>query len=298
MSRNGSGTYTLPAGNPVVTSTTISSTWANNTLADLATAMTGSVASDGQTPITGNLQMGANRITGLADGIASTDAATVSQVTTAVAALGTMSTQNANAVAVTGGIVNGTTIGATTPSSVKTTGLTVTGATSGTLAIAATAIAGTNTATFPAATGTVMVSGNMPVFRVYSNATQSLPSATTTKMVFQVSDFDTATGWNSSTSNYTPNVAGYYQVSLMVRSNTSNSEAQVSVWKNGNSNIGANGTNTSVVAGTAIASGVTAIFYLNGTTDYLTPYVYVGAASTSTTGYQSTYFCGSLIRAA
>jgi len=81
MSRNGSGTYSLPAGNPVVTGTTISSTWANNTLTDIATALTGSLASDGQTPATGNLQLGSNRITGLADGIASTDAATVSQIT-------------------------------------------------------------------------------------------------------------------------------------------------------------------------------------------------------------------------
>ena len=80
MSRNGSGTYTLPAGNPVVTSTTISSTWANNTMTDLATAMTGSLASDGQTTATGNLKMGNNRITGLADGIAASDAATVNQV--------------------------------------------------------------------------------------------------------------------------------------------------------------------------------------------------------------------------
>jgi len=80
MSRNGSGTYTLPAGNPVVTGTTISSTWANNTLTDIATALTGSLASDGQTTATGNLKMGANRITGLADGIASTDAATVNQI--------------------------------------------------------------------------------------------------------------------------------------------------------------------------------------------------------------------------
>jgi len=44
MSRNGSGTYTLPAGNPVVTGTTISSSWANNTLSDIATALTGSIA--------------------------------------------------------------------------------------------------------------------------------------------------------------------------------------------------------------------------------------------------------------
>ena len=63
MSRNGSGTYCLPAGNPVVTGTTISSTWANTTLNDIASALTGSVASDGQTPMTGSLAMGGNNIT-------------------------------------------------------------------------------------------------------------------------------------------------------------------------------------------------------------------------------------------
>jgi hypothetical protein len=80
MSRNGSGTYTLPAGNPVVTGTTISSTWANSTLTNIASALTDSLAADGQTTATGNLKMGNNRITGLADGIASTDAATVNQI--------------------------------------------------------------------------------------------------------------------------------------------------------------------------------------------------------------------------
>jgi hypothetical protein len=105
MSRNGSGTYTLPAGNPVVTSTTIASTWANNTMTDLATALTGSLASDGQTTATGNLKMGNNRITGLANGIASTDAASITQVTTAVA--------------ITGGAIDGTTVGTTTRSTVK-----------------------------------------------------------------------------------------------------------------------------------------------------------------------------------
>jgi len=79
MSRNGSGVYNLPTGNPVVTGTTITSNWANTTLSDLATAMTGSVAADGQTPITGNIQMGGNKITGMANGTALTDAATVGQ---------------------------------------------------------------------------------------------------------------------------------------------------------------------------------------------------------------------------
>lgn len=79
MSRNGSGTYILPVGNPVVTGTTITSNWANTTLSDLATAMTGSIAADGQTPVTGNIQMGGNKITGMANGTALTDAATVGQ---------------------------------------------------------------------------------------------------------------------------------------------------------------------------------------------------------------------------
>ena len=127
MSRNGSGTYTLPAGNPVVTSTTISSTWANNTLTDIATALTGSLAADGQTTATGNLKMGNNRVTGLSDGIASTDGATVSQVAASVAGLGTMSTQNANNVAITGGTINGTTIGATTRADGKFTTLAANG---------------------------------------------------------------------------------------------------------------------------------------------------------------------------
>ena len=62
MSRNGSGTYTLPAGNPVVTGTTISSVWANSTLTDIGNALTQSVATDGQSPMTGPLNMTSNDI--------------------------------------------------------------------------------------------------------------------------------------------------------------------------------------------------------------------------------------------
>ena len=107
MSRNGSGIYSLPTGNPVVTGTTITSNWANTTLSDIATALTGSVSADGQTPMTGNLQMNSFQVTGLGTPSASTDASTKGYVDTAISALGTMSTQNANAVAVTGGAIDG-----------------------------------------------------------------------------------------------------------------------------------------------------------------------------------------------
>jgi hypothetical protein len=83
MSRNGTGTYSLPAGNPVVTGTSISSTWANTTLTDIASALTGSVASDGQTPMTGNLDMNTRKVVSLANGTVSTDAINLGQLTTA-----------------------------------------------------------------------------------------------------------------------------------------------------------------------------------------------------------------------
>lgn len=82
MSRNGSGTYSLPAGNPVVTGTTISSTWANNTLTDIASALTDSVAADGQTPMTGNLDMNTNKIVGLVAGTAAGEAIEFAQFST------------------------------------------------------------------------------------------------------------------------------------------------------------------------------------------------------------------------
>ena len=83
MSRNGSGTYSLPAGNPVVTGTSISSTWANTTLTDIATALTGSLAADGQTTATGALKMGSQKVTGMAAGSVSGDAVEFAQFTAA-----------------------------------------------------------------------------------------------------------------------------------------------------------------------------------------------------------------------
>jgi hypothetical protein len=106
MSRNGSGTYSLPVGNPVITGTTISSTWANNTLTDIANALTGSLAADGQTTASGNLNMGTNKIINLADPTSAQDGATKYYVDQLIAALGTMAYQNADSVAITGGAVS------------------------------------------------------------------------------------------------------------------------------------------------------------------------------------------------
>jgi hypothetical protein len=82
MSRNGSGVYSLPASNPVVTGTTISSTWANTTMSDLAAALTDSVAADGQTPMTGNLDLNTHKVVNLVAGSASGEAVEFAQFKT------------------------------------------------------------------------------------------------------------------------------------------------------------------------------------------------------------------------
>jgi len=62
MSRNGSGIYNLPSGNPVTTGTTITSSWANTTMQNIADGLTQSVSADGQTPMSGALNMATNNI--------------------------------------------------------------------------------------------------------------------------------------------------------------------------------------------------------------------------------------------
>ena len=47
MPRDASGNYTLPAGNPVVTGTTIDSSWANDTMDDIETVLTDSLSRSG-----------------------------------------------------------------------------------------------------------------------------------------------------------------------------------------------------------------------------------------------------------
>ena len=122
MSRNGSGTYTLPAGNPVVTGTTITSTWANTSLSDIAAALTGSVAADGQTPMTGTLNMTNNTIENVSDPTSAQDAATKAYVDLTQTASGITGGTITGAV-LTNDTIDSTPIGNTTRSTVKATTL-------------------------------------------------------------------------------------------------------------------------------------------------------------------------------
>lgn len=80
MARDGSGNYNLPTGQPVTTGTVISSTVHNTFATDVATALTASLAKDGQTTPTANLPMGTFKHTGVGDGTARTHYASLGQV--------------------------------------------------------------------------------------------------------------------------------------------------------------------------------------------------------------------------
>ena len=178
----------------------------------------------------------------------------------------------------------------------------ISGDTSGAITLAAPAVSGTNTATLPAATGTVMVSGNMPAFSAYASGGQSVPNATQTKIQFNNENFDTNNNFDSATNyRFTPTVAGYYQLNAVVSFNggVSAFSAVITLYKNGSSYMsGSLATPVSVSIGAA--SNVSSLVYFNGSTDYAEIYVYQtsGISLGLQAGNAVCQFSGSLVRAA
>jgi hypothetical protein len=81
MPRNGSGVYSPPAANyPAVSGTLITASNRNAVDADLATALTGSIAVNGESVVTANIPMSGNKLTGLGAATARTDAASLANI--------------------------------------------------------------------------------------------------------------------------------------------------------------------------------------------------------------------------
>jgi hypothetical protein len=171
----------------------------------------------------------------------------------------------------------------------------ISGDSSGAITLAAPAVAGTNTATLPAATGTVMVSGNMPAFSAYATSNQSISANTSTKVLFDSKNFDTNN--NFASSRFTPTVAGYYQFIAGVSSTTASTVNPwfINIAKNGAQTL-VNGYVYPLSTGVIQVSG---LLYLNGSTDYVEIYVYQGNMAQTVFGRSDqTYFQGSMVRTA
>jgi len=111
---------------------------------------------------------------------------------------------------------------------------------------------------------------NAPAFSVHiGNTPQSIPSTSWVQVNLDDVKFDSHNAFNTSNSRFTPTVAGYYQVTAYAYFIDAQNASMVRIEKNGTeikrgTRAGSNGTAYS------IASLVTALVYMNGTTDYLT----------------------------
>jgi hypothetical protein len=169
---------------------------------------------------------------------------------------------------------------------------------SGTMTLAGPSTNSNQTVTIPDATGTMMVSGNMPAFSAYNNASQSISNNTLTKVLFQVEDFDTNS--NFASSRFTPTIAGYYQINSGLNfPSSATGIAAVSIYKNGNE--WQSGAQIPLNATYGIRPVVSTVIYFNGSTDYVEIYglqISGGSISIGTNSTIATWFTGSMIRGA
>jgi hypothetical protein len=168
----------------------------------------------------------------------------------------------------------------------------------GSVTIAEPATASNLTATLPAATGTVMVSGNMPAFSAYQAGAQNISNNTLTKITLDTEVFDTNN--NFASGRYTPTVAGYYQISASVTyaAASANGTCQTKISKNGFGDT--NNCLTAAISGQLFGASVSALLYLNGSTDYVE--LYTSQSTGSTVGVFANsafvFMTGSLVRTA
>jgi len=170
------------------------------------------------------------------------------------------------------------------------------GSTSGEITISAPAVAGTNTLTIPAQTGNITVAG--PAFHAYVSSNQTLTSGVWTKAQMDTKAFDTDGEFDATTNyRFTPTVAGYYHFMYGARLYaTSQSTGVVAIYKNGG---GAGGvqSNSNGTLPNYNAKFVSGLVYMNGSTDYVEAYSYIGGTTPSIqAGINTSFFQGYLVR--
>ena len=116
----------------------------------------------------------------------------------------------------------------------------------------------------------------VPAFRAYKGIVdQSLTSSTWTKVTYDTVDFDTNSNFSTSTSRFTPTVAGYYQINVILSTEGAGGLTRFI------SEIYKNGSSYSRFSDLQVTSGTIGrdysgsdIIYFNGTTDYIEIYSY------------------------
>ena len=172
------------------------------------------------------------------------------------------------------------------------------GSTSGSVTLQEPAVAGTTVFTLPAASGEVMVSGNMPAFSAYSSSSLSVSSATWTKLQINTEEYDTASCFNTSNYRFTPNVAGYYHFTGQYDIATGSPTRAIIAIRKNDDTTRANGNDIGPSSG-SLSQGagmvVSKIWYMNGSTDYVELFCFLTGGATVDL---NAYFQGLMVRAA
>ena len=152
--------------------------------------------------------------------------------------------------------------------------------------------------TLSGTTGIVQPTAAAPAFSAYkSGSNQSVTANVNTKVTFESESFDTNSNFASST--FTPTVAGYYQINAYIEClGFSGTYLVCQIKKNGSN--WANGSNFPTSASSGPCANVSALVYMNGSTDYVEIYAQASANFTIVGGSESgaPKFSGAMVRSA
>ena len=133
-----------------------------------------------------------------------------------------------------------------------------------------------------------------PAFSAFRSGTQAITAFVWTKVACQTEEFDTNSSYDNATNyRFQPAVAGYYQVSGVVEPATSQTYQYLSFYKNG-----ADFKRSSASAANGVAISLSALIYLNGSTDYVEMYVNFSSSINLNGSAVVTFFQAALVRAA
>jgi hypothetical protein len=141
---------------------------------------------------------------------------------------------------------------------------------------------------------------NVPAFYAYRNGTQSITSSTSTVVQLNTEMYDTKGWFDTSTYQFTPQIAGYYQFNwvIYIRASSGATRGLCTLQKSNGDLF--RGAYLPAFNGAEWCASGGALVYMNGTTDYVELAAYLTATSPVIQGATSgdTYLCGFLARGA